>query len=143
MEEGEEAGSILAEIGITGTNTRLGIFEVSWDHPMVQVEQLMPMLPIVRVKDFSDAAELAVNTEHGFRHTFIMHSKNIENLSKMARMCNASIFVKNGPSLSGLGYKGEGFTTMSIATPTGEGLTRARTFTRERRCTLVDYFRII
>ena len=140
---GKDAGRILAEIGISGVNTGLGIFEVKWDHPMVQVEQLMPMLPVVRVKDFAEAADLAVKTEHGFRHTFVMHSKNIENLSRMARMCNASIFVKNGPSLSGLGYKGEGFTTMSIATPTGEGLTRARTFTRERRCTLVDYFRII
>jgi len=81
--------------------------------------------------------------EHGFRHTFIMHSKNIERLSRMAKLCNANIFVKNGPSYAGLGYMGEGYTTLSIAGTTGEGLTSAKDFVRPRRCVLVDYFRIV
>jgi propionaldehyde dehydrogenase len=72
-----------------------------------------------------------------------MHSRDIANLSRMARLMDVSIYVKNGPSYAGLGFGGEGFTTFTIASPTGEGLTRASTFTRERRCTLVDYFRII
>jgi propionaldehyde dehydrogenase len=106
-------------------------------------EQLMPVHPLVHCKDVEEAMELAVIAEHRFEHTFVMHSTNIANLSKMAQLCNANIFVKNGPSMAGLGMNAEGFCTMSIAGTTGEGMTRARTFTRPRRCTLVDYFRII
>jgi propionaldehyde dehydrogenase len=61
----------------------------------------------------------------------------------MARTMNVSIFVKNGPSFAGLGFGGEGFPSFTIAGPTGEGLTSARAFTRERRCSLVDCFRIV
>ncbi|HDS08909.1 MAG TPA: aldehyde dehydrogenase EutE [Firmicutes bacterium] len=141
---GKDAEKILKAIGVNApSGTVLGIFKAAWDDVMVQAEQLMPMLPIVEVDNLDEAIGLAIETEHHFKHTFIMHSKDIENLSKVARLCNASIFVKNGPSYSGLGYNGEGFTTLTIASPTGEGLTRAGTFTRERRCVLVDYFRII
>jgi hypothetical protein len=73
----------------------------------------------------------------------MMHSRDIENLSRMARLMNCSIFVKNGPSYAGLGEGGAGYASFTIASPTGEGVTRARSFTRERRCTLVDAFRII
>jgi acyl-CoA reductase-like NAD-dependent aldehyde dehydrogenase len=86
---------------------------------------------------------LAVEVEHGFRHTAMIHSHNIEKLSRMAKVMNCSLFVKNGPCYAGLGQGGAGFTSFTIASPTGEGITRARTFTRERRCTLVDSFRII
>ncbi len=103
----------------------------------------MPVLPLVRMKNVDEAIDLAVECEHGFRHTAMMHSLNVKKLSKMARLMNCSIFVKNGPCYSGLGKGGAGFTSFTIASPTGEGLTRARTFTRERRCTLVDYFRIV
>ena len=72
-----------------------------------------------------------------------MHSRNIDALSRMARVMDCSIFVKNGSSLAGLGAGGEGFTSFSIASPTGEGMTRARSFTRWRRCVLVDRFRIV
>ena len=106
-------------------------------------EQLMPVMPLTRVKDVDDAIELAFQCEHGFRHTAMMHSLNIAKLSKMAKKMNCSIFVKNGPSYAGLGVGGAGFTSLSIASPTGDGITRARTFTRERRCTVVDYFRIV
>jgi hypothetical protein len=86
---------------------------------------------------------MAVRVEHGFRHTAVMHSLNIEHLSRFAKAANCSIFVKNAPSSAGLGLNGEGYTSWTIASPTGEGLTTAIHFTRERRCTLKDYFRII
>jgi acyl-CoA reductase-like NAD-dependent aldehyde dehydrogenase len=141
---GKNAGVIAKRIGLTvPPGTRLLLCEVGKDHPLVWTEQLMPVMPLVRVKDVDEAIDFAVEVEHGFRHTAIMHSLNIAKLSKMAKAMNCSIFVKNGPSYAGLGYGGAGFASFTIASPTGEGVTRARTFTRERRCTLVDYFRII
>lgn len=124
-------------------STKILLMEVAKDHPLVWTEQLMPVIPFVRVNNVDEAIDFAVEVEFGFRHTAIMHSKNIENLSKMAKKVNCSLFVKNGPSYSGLGYEGPGFTTLTIASPTGEGMTRARTFTRERRCVLKGYFRIV
>jgi propionaldehyde dehydrogenase len=103
----------------------------------------MPVIPLVRCANVDDAIDLAFECEHGFRHSASMHSHDVTKLSKMARLMNCSIFVKNGPIYSGLGVGGPGFTTLTIASPTGEGLTRARTFTRERRCVLVDSFRIV
>lgn len=141
---GKDAALIAKSAGINvPQGTRLLFFEADWDHPLVMAEQLMPVHPVIRCKNVEDAMELAVIAEHKFEHTFVMHSTNIANLSKMAQLCNANIFVKNGPSMAGLGMNAEGFCTMSIAGTTGEGMTRARTFTRPRRCTLVDYFRII
>ncbi len=124
-------------------STRLLLCEVPLDHPLFWTEQLMPVMPLVRVPNVDEAIDLAVKVEHGFRHTAMMHSLNIAKLSKMARAMNCSIFVKNGPCVSGLGVGGTGYTSLSIASPTGEGVTRARDFTRERRCVVVDYFRIV
>jgi acyl-CoA reductase-like NAD-dependent aldehyde dehydrogenase len=141
---GKNADYIAKAIGLTvPSSTRLLVCEVGADHPLVWTEQLMPVMPLVRVSDVDTAIDLAVKCEHGFRHTAIMHSLNIAKLSKMAKAANCSIFVKNGPSYAGLGHGGAGFASFTIASPTGEGVTRARTFTRERRCTVVDYFRII
>ncbi len=141
---GKNADFIASQIGLTvPASTRLLLCEVGREHPLIWTEQLMPVMPLVRVKDVDTAIELAVECEHGFRHTAIMHSLNIAKLSKMAKDMNCSIFIKNGPSYAGLGNGGAGFASFTIASPTGEGVTRARTFTRERRCTLVDYFRII
>jgi len=123
--------------------TRLLIAEVGRDHPLVWTEQLMPVLPIVRMASADEAIDFAVQVEHGYRHTAMIHSHDIERLSRMARLMDCSIFVKNGPCYAGLGQGGAGYTSFTIASPTGEGVTRARTFTRERRCTLVDAFRII
>jgi acyl-CoA reductase-like NAD-dependent aldehyde dehydrogenase len=95
------------------------------------------------VRNVDEAIDLAIEAEHGFGHTASMFSRNIDALSRMAREINTSIFVKNGPNVAGLGYGGEGFTSFSIASPTGEGLTNALTFTRIRRCTMVDHFRIV
>jgi len=141
---GRSAQYIAKQIGLdVPKETKLLLCEVGREHPLLWTEQLMPVMPLTRVANVDDAIDLAVQCEHGFRHTAIMHSLNISKLSKMAKAMNCSIFIKNGPSYAGLGAGGAGFTSFTIASPTGEGLTRARTFTRERRCTCVDYFRIV
>lgn len=141
---GRDAAKIAAAIGRqVPDTTRILLCEVEEKHPFVQEELLMPVLPLVRVRTVDEGIEIAVRVEHGFRHTAAMHSTNIESLHKMARAMNCSIFVKNAPTYAGLGYGGEGYCTFTIASPTGEGLTMARHFARERRCTLKDYFRIV
>ena len=141
---GKNASAILSKIGVhVNDDIRLVIAPVEQDHPLVWTEQMMPVLPVVRMPNADAAIDIAVEAEHGFGHTAVMHSKNLDNLSRMAREINCSIFVKNGPSLAGLGYGGEGYCSFSIASPTGEGITTARSFSRERRCVLVDHFRIV
>jgi acyl-CoA reductase-like NAD-dependent aldehyde dehydrogenase len=141
---GKDASALLAEIGIgAGPEVRQIVAEVDATHPAVWSEQMMPLMPVVRVASADEGIDLAVAAEHGFRHTAVMHSKNLDNLSRMAREMDCSIFVKNGPSLAGLGYGGEGFCSFTIASPTGEGITSPRSFSRIRRCTLVDSFRIV
>lgn len=139
------AAPVLAErIGVSvDKSIQLLIGETSFEHLFVQEEQMMPFLPIVRVPNVDRAIDLAVEAEHGYGHTAIIHSKNVETLTKMGKRCNTAIYVKNGPSGAGLGVGGEGFTSFSIAGPTGEGITSARTFTRQRRCVMVDYLRIV
>ncbi|MGM0598617.1 MAG: aldehyde dehydrogenase family protein [Candidatus Rifleibacteriota bacterium] len=141
---GRNASVIMEQIGVRiPEDTRIILCEVEPDHPFVVEELLMPVIPLVRVRDVYAAIDLAVKVENGNFHTAVMHSKNIDNLHLMARKCNCSIFVKNGPSYAGLGFGGEGCTTMTIASPTGEGITTARSFTRQRRCVIVDSFRIV
>jgi acyl-CoA reductase-like NAD-dependent aldehyde dehydrogenase len=141
---GKNASVLLKEIGISaGSEVRQIVAEVDRQHPSVWSEQMMPIMPVVRVANADEAIDLAVAAEHGFRHTAVMHSKNLDNLSRMAREMDCSIFVKNGPCLAGLGYGGEGFCSFTIASPTGEGLTGPISFSRLRRCTLVDSFRIV
>ncbi len=141
---GRSPKTILQEIGVTvGDEVKIVLAEVSADHPLVLVEQLMPVTPFVRVPDVDTAIRLAIEVEHGFRHSMYMYSRDVEKLSKMARLCNSSIFVKNGPCYTGLGHGGQGYTSFSIASPTGEGVTKASDFTRARRCVLIDYFRIV
>jgi len=141
---GQNASKILAGIGIeVPESVRMAFIETDNDHFLVQKEQMMPVLPVVRCSDVSEAIARAVKAEKGNFHTATMHSRNLDNLHRMALACNCSIFVKNGPSYAGLGMHGEGFATMSISSPTGEGLTSARTFTRSRRCVLKGHFRIV
>ncbi|MFC4403495.1 aldehyde dehydrogenase family protein [Gracilibacillus xinjiangensis] len=135
---GKDASLILENIGVPNVQTKLLLCEVDADHPYVQLEQLMPILPIVRVQSIDEAIEKAVQAEHGNRHTAVMHSNHIENVTKFARAIGTTIFVNNGSSLSGVGFKGEGFTTMTIAGPTGEGVTSARTYTRQRRTVIAN-----
>ena len=141
---GRDAKLILKEIGIAvGDDVKLVLVEVDRNHPLLWTEQLMPVMPLVRAGSADEAIDLAIALEGGRRHTAVMYSKHLDHLSRMAREINCSIFVKNGPSLAGLGFGGEGYSSFSIASPTGEGLTSAKDFTRVRRCTLVDSFRIV
>jgi aldehyde dehydrogenase len=141
---GKDAGRILAEIGVRpDPEPVLLVADVPRDHSLVWTEQMMPVLPVVRVSTVDQAIDLAVRSEHGFRHTASIHSTNVSTITRMAKAMNCSIFVANGPNLSGLGEGGEGFTSFSIASPTGDGLTRPRTFSRERRITVVGALRIV
>lgn len=135
---GKDAPLLLEAIGVAApAGTRLIIAEVPFEHPFVRVELMMPILPIVRVKDVDEGMDLAVIAEHGNRHTAIMHSADVNALTRMAKRIQTTIFVKNGPSYAGIGIGGEGYGTFTIAGPTGEGLTSARSFARRRRCVLV------
>ena len=141
---GKNAAVIARQIGVNaGDELRLLVAAVDEKHPFVQLEMLMPVLPLVRAPDAAEAIAMAKRVEHGFCHTAVMYSRNIAHLHAMARTINTSIFVKNASNLAGLGYGGEGYTSFTIASPTGEGLTTVRNFTRERRCTLKEYFRIV
>ncbi len=141
---GKNASLILQELGIPGgPEVRCILIDVPNDHPLVWTEQMMPVLPLTRVRTVDEAIDLAVEAEGGCFHTATMHSHDIAALSRMARRCNCSIFVKNGRAIAGLGADGEGYTSFTIASPTGEGLTTARSFSRWRRCTMVDHFRIV
>jgi acyl-CoA reductase-like NAD-dependent aldehyde dehydrogenase len=142
---GKDASAFLDKLGVNpGRPIDLLICEVDFNHPFVQLEQMMPVLPIVRAKNLDEAIEMAVQAEHGNRHTAMMHSHNVNNLTRFARAIGTTIFVKNASSLAGVGFGGEGHTTMTIAGPTGEGITSARTFTRQRRCVLAEgAFRIV
>jgi aldehyde dehydrogenase len=108
----------------------------------VEEEQMMPFLPIVRVKSVEEGIEHALEAEHGYKHTSIIHSHDVEHMTAMARALDTTIFVKNGSCMAGLGLGGEGYLSYSIATPTGEGITTPKTFTRIRRCVMVDNLRI-
>lgn len=141
---GRDATKIADAAGIrVPSGTRLLFAEVDPTHPFVQAELLMPVIGFSRLKTVEDCIAAAVQAEHGFGHTATMHSNNLSHLSEMAKVINTSIFVKNGPSFAGLGMRGEGYTSFTIASPTGEGLTTAVSFTRERRCTLKDAFHIV
>jgi len=141
---GKNANIIARDIGLNiSGQTKILLCEVDRNHPLVWTEQLLPVIPLVRFNNVDEAIDFAFQCEHNFRHTASIHSRNIAKLSKMAKLMNCSVFIKNGPCYSGLGFGGAGYASFTIATPTGEGLTRARTFTRERRCVLVGYFRIV
>ena len=112
-------------------------------NPFVSVEQMMPFIPFVRVRNVDEAIAKAKHFEHGFRHTSMIHSQNVRNMTKMGRALDTTLFVKNGPCMASLGLGGEGYISFSIAGPTGEGVTTPLTFTRERRCSMIDELRVL
>ncbi len=122
--------------------TDLLFAETGKDHLFVKEEQMMPFLPIVRVKSVEEGIAASLEAEHNYKHTAIIHSHDVEHITAMARALDTTLFVKNGPSMAGLGLGGEGYLSFSIATPTGEGITNPKTFTRVRRCVMVDNLRI-
>ncbi len=141
---GRDVQRILSEIGVDcEPEKRLAVPETGPDHPFAREEMLMPVVPLLRVRDIGAAIDLACQLEGGCFHTAVIHSRNIDHMHRMAVKMNTTIFVKNGMALAGLGHGGEGPASFTIASPTGEGLTTARHFTRTRRCVLSGYFRIV
>jgi aldehyde dehydrogenase len=141
---GKDVKVLAAAAGVSvPESTQILFGETDEDHAFVVEEQMMPFLPIVRVKDVDAGIAASVKAEHGYRHTAIIHSKNVDNVTKMARAMNTTIFVNNASSLASLGFGGPGYLSHSIATPTGEGITTPLTFTRERQITIGNALRII
>lgn len=136
--------SVLAKaVGLNvPSNTQLLFAETDANHPFVVEEQMMPFLPIVRVKSLEEGIERSIAAEHGYKHTSIIHSHDVEAMTAMGRALDTTLFIKNGPCMAGLGLGGEGYLSYSIATPTGEGVTNPKTFCRVRRCVMVDNLRI-
>ena len=136
---GRDARTLLSMIGVNApANIRCIVFEGPKEHPLITTELMMPILGVVRARDFDDAVEQAVWLEHGNRHSAHIHSKNIDNITKYAKAIDTAILVKNAPSYAALGFGGEGYCTFTIASRTGEGLTCASTFTKRRRCVMAD-----
>lgn len=140
---GSDAAVLAKTIGMDiPASTQLIFGETGRDHPFVVAEQMMSFLPVVRVRDFEEGIEASLEAEHGFKHTAIIHSLNVCRMTRMAQAMDTTLFIKNGPSMCGLGLSGEGFLSYSIATPTGEGVSTPMTFTRSRRCVMVDQLKI-
>jgi len=141
---GKDAAVLARGIGKNiSPDVELIFAETDESNPFVPVEQMMPFLPFVRCRDIDDAIDKAVRSEHGFGHTAMIHSHNVHHMTRMGKAVDTTLFVKNGPSMAGLGLGGEGYLSFSIAGPTGEGVTTPLTFTRERRCSMIDDLRIL
>jgi aldehyde dehydrogenase len=140
---GKDASVLAAAAGVRVPADTLMLFgETPEDHAFVQNEQMMPFMPIVRVRDVDEGIAAAVRAERGYRHTAIIHSRNVENVTKMAKALDTTLFVQNGPSTASLGVNAPSYLSFSIATPTGEGVTTPMTFTRERQITIAGALRI-
>lgn len=141
---GADAAVLAKQIGLSvPANTQILYGETDTSNPFVPEEQMMPFIPFVRARDTMHAIELAYEFEHGFGHTAIIHSRNVHAMTVMGKLMDTTLFVKNGPSMAGLGLGGEGYLSFSVATPTGEGVTNPATFTRVRRCVMVDELRVV
>lgn len=140
---GKDASVLAQAAGINSApGTQLLFAETEADHPFVKEEQMMPFIPIVRVKSVEEGIQASLLAEHSYKHTSIIHSHDVEHMTAMARALDTTLFIKNGPCMAGLGLGGEGYLSYSIATPTGEGVTNPKTFCRVRRCVMVDNLRI-
>jgi aldehyde dehydrogenase len=141
---GKDAAVLARGIGKTiSPDVEVVFGETDESNPFVYVEQMMPFLPFVRARNVDAAIEMARKSEHGFKHTAIIHSHDVVNMTKMGKALETTLFIKNGPCMAGLGLGGEGYCSFSIAGPTGEGVTTPLTFTRERRCSMIDNLRIL
>ena len=136
---GKDATTILNAAGITApAQTDAIVVEVPADHAFVINEYLMPILPVVRCRDFDEALAGAVRAEGGRGHTAVLHTNNTQRITQFNKAMDCSVVVINAPSYASCGLEGEGFLAMTIAGPTGEGFTRPRTFTRQRRLTIAN-----
>ncbi|MBV9125239.1 MAG: aldehyde dehydrogenase family protein, partial [Planctomycetes bacterium] len=141
---GQDAAVLAERAGVqVPADTEIVFGETEESHPFVEHEQMMPFVPFVRVRDVDTAIALAKKYEHGYKHTSIIHSRNVETITRMGRELDTTLFIQNGPSMAGLGVGGEGYLSFSIATPTGEGVTTPLTFTRQRRSCTVGGLRVL
>ena len=140
---GKDAAVLAEAAGVRlSAGTQLLFAETPAEHPFVREEQMMPFLPVVRVPSVEAGIEASKAAERQYKHTSMIHSQNVNHMTAMARALDTTLFIKNGPCMAGLGLGGEGYLSYSIATPTGEGVTNPQTFTRVRRCVMVDNLRI-
>jgi propionaldehyde dehydrogenase len=131
---GKDCDVILEKCGINpGKSHEFAWMLVDADHPMVMTEQMMPILPVVRVKDFDEALRCAVKAECGYRHTAMIHSQSLERISRFSQELATTIVVANAPSGAGLGLDSMGVFGHTLAEPTGEGIVTPKTLQRERR----------
>jgi aldehyde dehydrogenase len=141
---GQDAAVLAKAVGLSvPADTELLFGETDENNPFVEQEQMMPFVPFIRVSDVDTAIALAKKYEHGFKHTAVIHSRNVDTITRMGREMDTTLFIQNGPSTAGLGSGGEGYLSFSIATPTGEGVTTPLTFTRQRRSTTVKSMRVL
>lgn len=141
---GQDPTVIGQAIGVSvPPGTQILFAETSEHSPFVTVEQMMPVVPFVRVRDVHEGIRLAKQYEHNFRHTAVLHSRNTDAIREMGRVMDVTVYVVNGPSTAGLGGAGGGHLSFSIATPTGEGVTSPLTFTRQRRSSIGGTMRFI
>lgn len=141
---GQDAAVLARHAGLEiPAGTALIYAETDESNPFVSHEQMMPFVPFVRARCVNHAIDMAVEHEHGYGHTAIIHSRNLETITRMGRRMNTTLFVQNGPSVAGLGAGGEGYASFSIATPTGEGVTTPLTFCRKRRSSTVGSMRVV
>jgi len=137
---GRSAKVLLSMVGVeVPESTRCIVFEGPKEHPLITTELMMPILGMVRVRDFEEGLETALWLEHGNRHSAHIHSLNVDHITRYAKTMDTAILVKNGPSYAALGFGGESICTFTIASRTGEGLTSAKSFTKKRRCVMSDY----
>jgi len=142
---GGRSPSVLAQAAGASVADKVDLLfgETDEGHLFVQEEQMMPFLPVVRVKDVDAAIAAAARAEHGYRHSAMIHTRNDETARRMARVLNTTLFVRNAACTAALGVDGPGYLSYSIATATGEGVTSPLTFTRQRQMIIggrYDYF---
>jgi aldehyde dehydrogenase len=141
---GKDVAVLAAAAGVrVPANTQLLFGETNEDHPFVVEEQMMPFVPVIRVKNADAGIEASVRAEHGYRHTAIIHTQDVETATRMARALNTTLFIQNAASPASLGVGGPGYFSHTIATPTGEGITTPLTFTRERQMVIGNALRIV
>ena len=141
---GKDVAVLAAAAGVhVPADTQLLFGETEENHAFVVEEQMMPFIPVVRVRDANAAIAASVKAEHGYRHTAIIHTQNVETATRMARAMNTTLFIHNAASPASLGVGGPGYFSHTIATPTGEGITTPLTFTRERQMVVGGALRII
>ena len=141
---GQDASALAQAAGVpVPAAARLLVGETEFDHPFVQEEQMMPFLPFVRARDVDESIDRAIESEHGFRHTALIHSRNLDTITRFGRGVGATLLVVNGSSTAGIGVGGQGYLSYSIATPTAEGITNPLTFSRYRRAMMTGSLRMI